>query len=72
MDMSDPQAMVRASKGNKAVMLFVTVSGDPSREETEELTMLWEMGLYNNHIQTHRFYIEDDRMMFSLMVSKLR
>ena len=66
MDMSDPQSMMRASKANKAAMLLVTVNEDPTKEETEDLTLLWEMGLYNNQIHASRFLIDDDRMMFTL------
>ena len=58
--------MMRASKANKAAMLLVTVNEDPTKEETEDLTLLWEMGLYNNHIHASRFLIDDDRMMFTL------
>ena len=29
------------------------------------------MGLYNNHIDLNRFMLDDDRVMFSAVVSKL-
>jgi hypothetical protein len=35
-------------------MMFVTVDGNPSREETEEITKLWQSSLWNNHIQAER------------------
>merc|ERR1712089_43731 len=34
------------------------------RDETEEISSLWQTGLYNNHVQSERFLIEDDRVMF--------
>merc|ERR1712002_1015312 len=34
------------------------------RAETEEISSLWQTGLYNNHVQAERFVIEDDRVMF--------
>merc|ERR1712109_271285 len=36
-----------------------------SREETEEVSSLWQTGLFNAHIQGERFQIEDNRVMFS-------
>merc|ERR1712228_594340 len=48
----------------KTVMMFVRVNHFKSREETEEITSLWQTGLYNNHVQAERFVIEDDRVMF--------
>ena len=59
---SDKQPMMT----DKATMIFVTLNGEPTNKETEELTLLWEMGLYNNHIHTTRFLIEDDRVMFTV------
>lgn len=35
-------------------MTFVQVSGQPSRQEAEELTQLWQTSLWNNHIQAER------------------
>merc|ERR1712080_94306 len=40
------------------------VTNFQDKEETEEITSLWQTGLYNNHIQAERFLIEDDRVMF--------
>ncbi|XP_023331826.1 LRP chaperone MESD [Eurytemora carolleeae] len=45
-------------------MLFVTLTGSPTMEETTELSSIWEIGLYNNHIQATRYVIEEDRVMF--------
>ena len=61
-----------------AVLPFVTgafsgfqVSGYPTREETEELTSLWQTGLWNSHIQADRFLLEDDRAIFMFKVKKI-
>ena len=43
---------------------FFKVSGDPSRNEAEELSGIWQTGLWNNHIHVDRFMIEDDRAIF--------
>merc|ERR1719245_3030261 len=55
---------MKATKKGKTVMMFVRVRDFVSREDTEELTSLWQTGLYNNHVQAERFMIEDDRVMF--------
>merc|ERR1712059_128787 len=64
MDMSNPEEMMKATKKGKTVMMFVKIKDFVSREETEEVTSLWQTGLYNNHVQAERFLIEDDRVMF--------
>ena len=38
------------------------------REETDEISKYWMVGLYNNHIDAQRFIIDDDRIMFNAMV----
>lgn len=41
-------------------MTFVKVAGNPTRQETEELTKVWQSSLWNNHIPAERlaiFYI---------------
>lgn len=45
------------------------VSGNPTRDETEELTSLWQTGLWNSHIQADRFLLEDDRAIFMFKVT---
>merc|ERR1712024_198167 len=55
---------MQATKKGKTVMMFAKIHNFVSREETEEVTSIWQTGLYNNHIQAERFVIEDDRVMF--------
>merc|ERR1719431_1011683 len=64
LDMSDPESVMKATKKGKTVMMFVRVNNFVSREETEEVSSLWQTGLFNNHVQAERFVIEDDRVMF--------
>lgn len=45
-------------------MTFVTVSGNPTREETEEITKLWQSSLTNSHISAERYIIGDNRAIF--------
>jgi len=64
LDMSNPEAVMQLTKKGKTVMMFVRVNNFKDRADTEEITSLWQTGLYNNHIQAERFVIEDDRVMF--------
>jgi len=65
LDMNNPEAVMKATKKGKTVMLFAKINKFKSREETEEVSSLWQTGLYNAHIQGERFQIEDNRVMFS-------
>jgi len=64
LDMKDPEGVMKMTKKGKTVMMFVRVSGASSRAETEEITSLWQTGLWNNHVQAERYVLEDDRVMF--------
>ncbi|XP_058464507.1 LDLR chaperone boca [Malaya genurostris] len=64
MDMTRPEDILKASKKGKTLMSFVTVNGNPAREETEEITKLWQTSLWNNHIQAERYLIDDNRAIF--------
>ena len=63
--MKDPEALLQATKKGKTIMLFAKINKFVSREETEEVSSLWQTGMYNAHIQSERFLIEDNRVMFS-------
>ncbi|XP_069674531.1 LDLR chaperone boca [Periplaneta americana] len=63
-DMSNPENLVKMTKKGRTLMVFVSVDGNPTREETEELTKLWQTGLWNNHIQAERYLVADDRTIF--------
>lgn len=53
-DASDPENLLKVSKKGKTIMTFVQVSGQPTRNEAEDLTKLWQSALWNNHIQAER------------------
>merc|ERR1711994_1105677 len=59
------EEVMKATKKGKTVMLFAKINNFVSREETEEVSSLWQTGLFNAHIQGERFQIEDNRVMFS-------
>ena len=46
--------MLKMSKRHKTLMMFATISGDPTQEETEEITALWQSMLYNANIEITR------------------
>lgn len=64
LDMSDPESILKATKKGKTLMTFVTVYGKTTKEETEEITSLWQSSLRNNHIIAERYMIGDNRTIF--------
>jgi len=45
-------------------MTFVSVTGNPTRAEAEDITKLWQTSLWNNHIQAERYMVDDNRAIF--------
>ena len=70
LDMSDTDNVMRATKKGKTVMMFVKVSGNPTKEEAEGISSIWQTGLWNTHISANRFSLEDDRVIFVFKVRK--
>ncbi|KAL0838887.1 hypothetical protein ABMA28_016908 [Loxostege sticticalis] len=64
MDMTNPESVLQATKKGQTLMMFVTVANKPSKARTEELTKIWQAGLWSNHIQAERYLIDDDRAIF--------
>lgn len=64
LDMSDPEGILKATKKGKTLMAFVTVSGNPSKQETEQITGIWQSSLMNSHLIAERFVISQDRAIF--------
>jgi hypothetical protein len=60
----DPESLLEATKKGRTLMTFVSVSGSLSRDETEQLTKLWQTSLWNNHIQAERYLVDDNRAIF--------
>ncbi|CRL03719.1 CLUMA_CG016323, isoform A [Clunio marinus] len=63
-DMNNPEELLQQTKKGQTVMTFVTVSGNPTRDEAEEITKLWQTSLWNNHIQAERYMIDTNRAIF--------
>ena len=64
MDMSNPENLLKMSKKGKTLMTFLTVSDNPTRDETEKITSIWQSSLMNNHINVERYVIADNRVIF--------
>nr|CAB3263759.1 LDLR chaperone MESD-like [Phallusia mammillata] len=65
-DASDPENLVKLTKKHKTLMMFATVAGDPTEEETEKISSLWQSQLYNANIEVTRFVISANRVLFKL------
>ncbi|NXJ73439.1 MESD protein, partial [Trogon melanurus] len=46
-DPGKPESILKLTKKGKTLMMFVTVSGNPTEKETEEITSLWQGSLFN-------------------------
>uniref|UniRef100_UPI00398ED422 LRP chaperone MESD n=1 Tax=Pristiophorus japonicus TaxID=55135 RepID=UPI00398ED422 len=65
-DASNPESLLKLTKKGKTLMIFVTVSGNPTEKDTEEITSLWQGGLYNANYDVQRFVVGSDRAIFML------
>ena len=54
LDMGNPENLLKLTKKGRTLMVFVSVTDNPTRQETEDLTKLWQTSLWNNHIQAER------------------
>jgi len=64
LDLSSPEELMKMSKRGKTVMMFVRMNGVAGKEEADQLSSVWQVGLQNNHIQAERYAIEDDRVLY--------
>lgn len=54
-DASKPEELLKMSKKGRTLMVFATVSGDPTEKETEEITGLWQGSLFNANYDIQRY-----------------
>ncbi|KAM9310981.1 LRP chaperone MESD [Gastrophryne carolinensis] len=66
LDPSNPESILQMTKKGKTIMIFATVSGNPTEKETEELTSLWQGGLFNANYDVQRFIVGPNRVIFML------
>ncbi|PWA25508.1 LRP chaperone MESD [Gambusia affinis] len=65
-DPSKPEDLLKMSKKGRTLMVFATVSGNPSEKETEEITGLWQGSLFNANYDVQRFVVGSNRVIFML------
>uniref|UniRef100_G3MNK6 Mesoderm development candidate 2 n=2 Tax=Amblyomma TaxID=6942 RepID=G3MNK6_AMBMU len=65
LDSSNPENILKASKKGRMLMTFITVSGKPTKEETDDITRIWQTSLMNNHIAVERYILDDNRALFT-------
>ena len=54
-DPSKPEELLKMSKKGRTLMVFASVSGDPTEKETEEVTSLWQGSLFNANYDIQRY-----------------
>jgi len=57
--------IIKASKKGQPLMVFVSVAGDPTMKETQEISGIWQTSLQNNNIQVQRYNAWYYRNIFS-------
>ncbi|CAL8363942.1 unnamed protein product [Boreogadus saida] len=65
-DPSKPEELLKMSKKGRTLMVFASVSGDPTEKETEEVTSLWQGSLFNANYDIQRFVVGSNRAIFML------
>ncbi|XP_070809507.1 LRP chaperone MESD [Pituophis catenifer annectens] len=65
-DPKKPENILKMTKKGKTLMMFVTVSGEPTEKETEEITNLWQGSLFNANYDVQRFIVGSNRAIFML------
>ena len=59
-----PEQLMKMSKKGKTIMIFAQLKGKRDKAETEKITTRWQQGLLNGNIQTERYLVSDDRVIF--------
>lgn len=62
--MDNPENLLKQTKKGRTLMTFVAVSGNPTRDEAEEITKIWQTSLWNANIQAERYMVDDNRAIF--------
>lgn len=57
------------SKKGRTLMVFATVSGDPTEKETEEITGLWQGSLFNANFDIQRYFLTN---LFSFCIASFQ
>ncbi|XP_069812762.1 LRP chaperone MESD-like [Dendropsophus ebraccatus] len=66
LDPKNPESILQMTKKGKTIMIFASVSGNPTEKETEEITSLWQGSLFNANYDIQRFLVGPNRVIFML------
>ena len=50
----DPMALLKMAKKGKTIMMFVSIAGNPTRQQAEQITGRWQGSLFNAQFQVDR------------------
>lgn len=64
LDPENPESMMKMTKRGTPLMMFVSVSGNPTKEETEKISSRWQEQLFNANFNFKRYVVGDDRLLF--------
>ena len=59
-----PEDLMRQSKKNKPVMIFVGIKGDSNEARAQKISGRWMQSLQNAHISVQRYVVSPDRILF--------
>merc|ERR1712038_546279 len=62
----DPESMLQATKTGQTLMMFITVSGAPSEDETQTISQRWQSSLFNANVNLQRYVVGPNRVLFLL------
>lgn len=60
----DMDSIQMLNKKGQPLMIVVTVSGNPTQDETEKITSLWQSSLFNANLEVTRYVIDDKSAIF--------
>ena len=62
----DPQELMKQSKKNKPMMVFVGIKsdGEPDQHRTDKISNRWMQSLQNAHLPVQRYIVAPDRVLF--------
>lgn len=64
LDINDPNSMLKMTKKNKPVMVFVNLRKSLSEQQVQERTAIWQQSMQNNHLVCDRYVIDTHRVIY--------
>lgn len=63
-DLKNLDSIKKINKKGQPLMMFITVSGEPTKQETEQITTLWQNSLFNANFEVTRYMLEHNKAIF--------